>query len=179
MTQLAYKRGRRKVIANYKFGEIYEFYKERYGDSALPRKVVYKIYKKLFPTIVKLMVFENLDFRMPSRLGYLRVRKRLVEPRIDKDGNLDASKLSIDWKKTKKLWLKLYPDKTAEEIKKVKDKPLIRETNDSTNGYRLCWFWDKTTCNLKNQSAYYVDLTRDNDQILSRGAKMNNLNFYE
>lgn len=176
---LLFKRGKRKVLADYKFGEIYNFYKEINNGKVLPKSVVKKIYSMLFPTIVKLMVFENLEYRLPARLGYLRVKKKLIEPKLDEHGNVDARRLSIDFKKTMRLWQKLYPDKTEKEIKQIKDKPVVRELNEHTNGYRMTWYWDKTTCNLKNQAAYYVDLTRDNDKILSRGIRMNNLNFYE
>lgn len=176
---LEYKRGKRKVLADYKFEEIYNFYKEVNGNRALPKKTVMEIYSKLFPAIVKLMVFENFDYRMPSRLGYIRVRKKEVGPKIDKNGNLDTRRLSVNWKATKRLWKKLYPDKTEEEIKAIKNKKVVRELNEHTNGYRMTWFWDKVTCNLKNQFAYYVNFTRDNDKILSAGVKNNSLNFYE
>jgi len=175
---LVYQRGKRKVLADYKFDDIYTFYKERYKDKALPKSVVKKIYQKVFPDIVKLMVFDNLDYRMPARLGYIRVKKKLVEPKLDEDGNIDARRLSVDWKKTKRYWQKLYPDKNEEELKAIKDKPLVRELNDHSNNYRVVWFWDKTTSNLKNQNAYYINMTRDNDRILSSGVKTNKLNFY-
>jgi len=176
---IAYKRGPSRVKADYKMDEIYVFYKERYGDKALPRSVVHKIFKRLFPGIIKLMVFENLDYRMPARLGSLRVRKKLVGPKIDKDGNLDTRDLSINYKATKKLWEKMYPGKTAEEIKAIEGKKIIRETNDHTDNYRLYWYWDKLTSNLLNQSAYYLDICRDGDMVLSHAVKHNNLNFYE
>jgi hypothetical protein len=175
---LSFKRGKRRFIADYKFEEIYSFYKEMYKDEALSKEVVHEIYKKLFPEIVKLMVFENLDYRMPARLGSIRVRKKEVGPKIDKNGNLDTRNLSIDFKATKKLWEKLYPGKTAEEINLIEGKPIIRETNDYNGGYRLHWYWDKLTSNLLNQSAFYINMTRGSDEILSRGAKTNQLNFY-
>lgn len=175
---LTYQRGKRKVIADYKFEDIYKFYKEQWKKKALSKKVVREIYKRLFPEIVKLIVFENLDYRFPSRLGYLRVKKKLVGPKLNEDGSLDTRTLSINWKKTKKLWIQMYSGKTKEEIKEIKDKPLVRELNDHSNNYRVTWFWDKTTCNIKNQNAYYINLTRDNDKILSSGVKTNNLNFY-
>lgn len=176
---LIFKRGPRKILADYKFGDLYNFYKELHGSKALPKSVVKEVYKKLFPAIVKMMVFENLDYRLPNRLGYIRVKKKLVEPKLDKDGNVDARRLSVDFKKTKRLWEKLYPGKTQKELKAIKDKPLIRELNEDYNGYRVTWYWDKTTCNLPNQSAYYIKITRDNNRILSSGVKFNNLNFYE
>jgi hypothetical protein len=176
---LYFKRGSRRILANYKMTEIYNFYKEQYGDEALPKEKVHEIYKKLFPEIVKLMVFENLDYRMPARLGYIRVKKKEVGPKIDKNGNLDTRKLSVDWKKTKRLWEKLYPEKTAEEIKLVEGKPVVREMNEHSGDCRLYWQWDKLTSNLRNQSAYFLNMVRDADNVLSHAVKMNkNINFY-
>lgn len=176
--RLVYPRGKGRVKADYKFKEIYDFYKELNGEKALPKSVVMEIYKRLFPEIVKLMVFDNLDYRMPARLGYIRVKKKKIEVKLDSEGNVDARRLSVNWKKTLEYWRKLYPGKTREEIKEIEDKPVIRELNEHSGGYRVIWYWDKTTCNLKNQTAYYIDMTRDNDQILSSGIKYNNLNFY-
>lgn len=175
---LIFKRGKRKVLADYKFEEIYNYYSERYGEKALPRATVKELYSKLFPEIVKLMVFDTIDYRMPARLGYLRVKKKKIEPKLDVDGNLDLRRLSVDYKKTKKLWEEIYPGKTAEEIKAIEDKPVVRELNESNGGYRVTFFWDKTTCNIPNQSAYYIKMTRGNCKILSHGVKHNNLNFY-
>lgn len=176
---LTYKRGKRKVLADYKFDEIYQFYKEMRGDEAFSKPIVHEIYKKLFPEIIKLIIFENIDYRMPARLGYLRIKKKLVEVKLDKNGKVDARKLSVNWKDTKKYWKEIYPDKTQEEIKVIKGKHLIRELNEGTDGYRMIWFWDKTTCNLKNQAVYYIDMSRWNDRILSRGIRFNHLNFYK
>jgi hypothetical protein len=174
-----FKRGARKVCADYKMDEIYTFYKERYGDKALPRETVHEIYKKLFPEIIKLIVFENLDYRMPARLGSLRVKKKLIRPKIDKNGNLDARRLSVDYKATKRYWEKLYLGKTAEEIALIENKPLIKELNEHSNNYRLTFWWDKVTSNVTNQSAYYLKITRDNSAILSHANKLNsNLNYY-
>ena len=175
---LVYKRGNRHVLADYKFDAIYNYYKERWGEKALPKDKVKLIYQKLFPAIVKLMVFENLDYRMPSRLGYLRVKKKLVEPKIDMNGNLDTRNLSVNWKKTKRLWQEVYPNKNGEEIKLIEGKPIVRELNEHSNNYRVMFFWDKLTCNIKNQSAYFVKMTRDNCTTLSHGVKHNNLHFY-
>lgn len=174
-----FKRGPRKILADYKLDEIYNFYKELHGEKALPRSTMREVYKRLFPAIVELMVFDNFELRLPARLGHIRVKKKLVEPKLDENGNIDARRLSVDFKKTKKLWQKLYPGKTAKELKAIKDKPLVRELNEDFNGYRVTWFWDKTICNIPNQSAYYIKMTRDNCRILSNGVKYNNLNFYE
>ena len=176
---LIYRRGRNKVLADYTFDDIYKFYKEVYKDKALSRKSVHEIYKRMFPEIVKLIIFDNLDYRMPCRLGSIRIKKKKASPTINEEGKLDTRKLSINWKKTKSLWEELYPGKTAEEIKLIKDKPRIKEINEHTNGYRMTWFWDKVTCNIPNQNAYYINLCREADKILSSAVKTNDLNYYK
>jgi hypothetical protein len=176
---IVFKRGKGKILSDYGFGEIYTFYKERYKDKALPKKTLKEIYKRLFPEIVKLMIFEALDYRLPSHLGYIRVKKKLSEPKINENGELDTRTLSINYKKTMRLWDSLYPGKTAEEIKKIPNKPVIRELNEHIDGYRLMWYWDKTTSTMKNQTAYFINMTRDNDRLLSGAVKTNNLNYYE
>jgi hypothetical protein len=177
---LNYRRGKRKVIADYKTDDIYKFYKQKYGDEALSRKAFMKILKETLPELVKLMIFENFEFSMPARLGTMRIKKKLVEPKLDENGDLDVRSLSVNYKKTKELWEELYPDKTPEEIKEIKDKPLVRELNEHTDGYRFIWYWDRLTCNIPNQSAYSIDMTRTYDRQLSNAAKtIKNLDYYE
>lgn len=177
---LQYKRGNRKIIADYKTGDIYKFYKNKYGNEALSRKIFMRVLKGILPELILLMIFENFEFSMPARLGTLRIKKKLVEPKLDENGELDVRSLSINYKKTKELWMKLYPGKSPEEIKKVKNKPLVRELNEHTDGYRFIWYWDRLTCNVPNQSAYSLDMTRTYDRQLSNAARtIKNINYFE
>jgi len=176
---LTYKRGKRKVIADYKIDDIYRFYCESSPDNYVSKQMMHTLFKEMFPSIVKMIVLDNFQFRMPANLGDLRIKKKITKPSINDKGELDTHRLSIDWKTTKALWLQKYPDKTAEEIKSIEDKPVIRELNEHTDGYRYVWYWDKLTTNIPNQSAYYLDMTRTNDQILSGASKTNDLNFYK
>jgi hypothetical protein len=177
---LAYRRGKSRVIADYSFDDIYKYYKSLYKDkSYLSKKQVKALYKEVFTEIAKMIVLDNLQFRLPANLGYLRIKKKYVEPTINENGELDTRRLSIDWKATKKLWQERYPGMSSEELKKIKNKPVIRELNEHTDGYRYVWYWEKLTSTVPNQTAYYIDMTRTNDQILSRASKVNHLNFFE
>jgi len=140
---------------------------------------MHDILRTFYPEIIKYMIFNNYEYLLPSRLGSFRIKKKKIEPTLDKDGNLNVGKLSVDYKKTKKLWEELYPDVTAKDLKQIKDKPLIRELNEHTDGYRCFWFWDKMTCNVLNQSAYVLEMTRTNKQLLSKAVRTNELEFYE
>lgn len=176
---LQYKRGPRRIIADYKKEDLYEYYLEKYDNNV--NKIVYsQILKRFFSELIHLMIFENLEYNMPARLGALRIKKKLSKPRLDENGNLDLRGLPINWKKTKEYWQKLYPDKSPEEIKAIKDKPLVRELNEHTDGYKVMWKWDKITCNIPNQSIYQLDMTREYDRLLSKAAKtVKNLEYYE
>lgn len=177
---LAYKRGKSKVKADYKFNDIYKYYKSLYSDdSYLSKQQLRELYKEIFENIVKMIVLDNMQFRMPANLGYLRIKKKRTEPTINKEGELDTRLLSIDWKATKQLWQEKYPGMTSKEIAAIPDKPVVRELNEHTDGYRYVWFWEKLTSTVPNQAAYYLNMTRTNDQILSGASKVNHLNFFE
>lgn len=178
---LRFLRGKRKVKADYMLDDAYKFYKRKYKDNTPVSKSVFRsILKECYPEIVKLIVLNNMQFRMPANLGLIYVRKKLVQPKLSEDGKLITKRLSIDWKKTKQYWEKLYEGKTPDEIAEMKDKPLIRELNEHTDGYRVHWFWDRTRSLLTNAKYYFFDMTRTHNQFLSHSVKtINNLNFYE
>ena len=176
---LSFLRGKRKLIADYKIKEIFKYYKNKYQDKALTQNQAHDIWKTFYPEIIKYMIFNNYEYLLPARLGSFRIKKKKIEPKIDKDGNLDVGKLSVDYKATKRLWEEIYPDKTVKELKQIKNKPLVRELNEHTDGYRCFWYWDKMTCNVSNQSAYVLDMTRTNRQLLSKAVSTNDLEFYE
>jgi len=177
---LQYRRGNRKILADYKTEDIYSYYAEKYGKEAKSKATFMKILKRGYPEIINFIIYENMELTLPSRLGDLRIKKRITQPEIDEDGNLDVRKLSINWKKTKEYWEELYGGKTAEEVKKIKDKPLVRELNKHTDGYRFLWYWDRLTSNVPNQIAYSLDMTREHDRKLSKAAKtIKNLDYFE
>lgn len=176
---LQFKRGKRKILADYKTDDIYKFYKT-ISKKPVSKSKFRAVLKDLFPELIKMIIFRNFDFRFQGGIGNLSVRKRKVEVKLNEDGSLDTSRLSINWKKTKKYWQELYPGKTAEEIKAIKDKPVIRELNDHTDGYRVYWNWDKRTSTVPNQIAYKLDMNREYDRLLSGAVRsVKKLDFYE
>jgi hypothetical protein len=175
---LSYKRGKRDIIAENKIADIYKFYKSSINNP-VSQSVVKAVYKDVFPELIKLIVLENFEFRMPGKLGHLRVRKKRIEAKIDNNGDLDTRALSINWKKTKQLWEKKYEGLKEEELLAIPDKPVIRELNEHTDGYRFMWHWDKRATSIPSQNAYYIQLTRANKKILSQASKTNELNFFE
>ena len=177
---LRFQRGNRLIIADNKTEDIYKFYKTNKNDiPKVNKSIFHNLLKDAYPEIIKMVVLDNTPFKMP-RMGALRVKKKLVQPSLSSDGLLNKIHLSIDYKKTKQYWEKLYEGKTPEEIHKIEGKPIIRELNEHTDGYRVHWHWDKNNCSLINKSYYQLLMTRTNKLFLSHSVKtINNLNFYE
>lgn len=178
-----FKRGKRKVIADYKIKDIYKYYKDKCKKKRikwLEYTQFIKIHKIIYENIMNRIIYEGAEFTFSYRLGGLRIKKKKQVLRLDKEGNVDKRSLSVNWKKTKILWNKQYFGKTFEEIKKIKNKPLIYELNEHTDGYRFSFFWDKITCNVPNQSAYYFEPIRKYKERLAIALKtIKNLEYYE
>jgi len=180
---ISFKRGRRKTIADFKSLDIYKHYKQRCKDkNMIPVK--YSQFARILQTFntnrINLTIMENIEFHMPYRTGSIRIKKKEVRVKLDDNGDVDKRNLSINWKKTKEHWIKKYPNKTSEEIKLISNKKLIYELNEHTEGFRYVYYWDKITCNIKNQSAYIFNTTRTNKEKLTIALKtIKNLNYYE
>ncbi len=176
---LQFKRGKRKVLADYKLKDLYNYYSSEVKDP-VDKETYKRVLGKIYPEIIKMIIFENMEFYFPNRLGTFRIKKKLTEVKLTEEGEVDVRALSIDWKKTKALWVEMYPDKKPKDFKAIKDKPLIRELNEHTDGWRYTWYWDRFTSNIPHQSYYTLDLNREYDRLLSKAAKtINNLEYYK
>ena len=176
---LFFKRGKRKVLAEYKSKDIYRYYLSHYKRT-VPKSLFMQILKDIHGEVMNMIIFENLDFILPAGMGFLRIKKKKVELKLDKNGNVDKRRFTVNWKKTKEYWEKIYKGKTPGELKQIKNKPVIIELNEHSDGYRYLWFWDRLTCNARNQSAYYFDAVRKYDTLLAKAYKtVRNLNYYE
>lgn len=169
-------KGKRKIIADYKSADIYNHYKDKVGGKALPKEVFWRVWKEFVEARMKMVIYDNLEFYLPYRLGSLRVRVGQKALRIDKNGNL---KYAIDYGASVKLWKEMYPDLTIEEIKKIPNKKKVYFTNEHTDGKILYWYWDKITCNFKNKSAYKIELIREWKRMLAhRVKKVKKIDYY-
>lgn len=147
--------GRSKGRHNVDFGvnDIYEFYVNKTGNKNNISKTKFtSILREINDLIFKHIIFNGMEYRMPSRLGSFRVRKRKTNIKLGKDGKLDTKFLKVDYKSTRELW--------ASDEEDRKKKTLVFHFNEHTNGYKFPWFWDKRTSNVKNQSYYLVVITR-------------------
>jgi len=142
---------------------ILDAYKYYRTNSVLKVKVTRATYSQILRDvnldIMDLMIKDSFEFRMPHKLGYLRVKKFKTSIKI-KDGKLVKNKMPIDWKKTWDYWQKLFPGKTKSEIKGIKGKILVKSLNTHTDGYSMKWYWDKNTCIVRNKSVYMFKAVR-------------------
>lgn len=133
--------------------DIYKFYKSKYKDKALDERLFKDIYYELNKEISNLIITQSFEYRIPFRMGHLRIKKNKLKLRI-KDGNVDVAKNLVNWEATWDYWHSIYPDKTHKEIKKIKGKKRIYQMNNHTDGDIMRWFWDRKSSNVKNQNKY-------------------------
>ncbi len=146
------KRGKTKIKVDYGFKELYKFYKSG-AENPIPSEILNKLLREYNNEILRMVIYDGLDYSMYFRLGSIRIKKRDNSLRLGEDGEVE-NKLKVDWPKTHSLWTSKYPNKSFEELKKIRGKPLVYHLNEHTDGYVFRWFWDKVTSNIPNQSAY-------------------------
>jgi hypothetical protein len=133
--------------------DIYKFYKDKFKEDAIDEKIFKSIFYTLNKEISNLIITRSFEYRLPYRMGYLRIKKRKLNLKI-KDGKIETSRNLVDWVATWEYWHSIYPDKIHKEIKKIKGKKRIYQLNNHTNGDIMGWYWDKKISNVKNQSVY-------------------------
>lgn len=132
--------------------DLYKFYKEITKDplsERLFKDIVYDINKE----VSDLVISRSFEYRLPYRLGYLRIKKRKLRLKI-KNGRIDVNKNMVDWKSTFDYWQDKYGTRDRKVLRDIKDKKRIYQLNEHTNGDIMKWFWDKHLCNVPNSSVY-------------------------
>ena len=170
-----FPRGKRKLVADFKTKEMYEFYKNKYGDKALDKKTFLSIWERFIDIRMQMVVYENLEFHLPYRMGSIMIKLGKPANRINKNGNYQ---FIVDYGASKKKWDELYPGLSAEEVKAIKNKPLVPVFNKTTNGKRVYWRWEKLTCNFKNKGVYRIQVIRKWKQVLKDKVKNTKRNDY-
>jgi len=167
---------KKKIKAEYRSDAIYKTYCKRTNNPKKVSKTVYlNILKDFFSGVTDILILKGAEFTMPFRLGSIRIKKSKVPIRITPDGKLDKRRLRPDWNKCRALWKELYPDKSWKEVVAIKDKPMRYHENKHTDRWQHSWYWDKSTCLVKNNTAYSIDITRSNDRKLAKTLKREDL----
>jgi hypothetical protein len=169
------KRTEGKYNKDYGIIDMYKFYKKEQKEKKAPI-VSFHLFSKILKyhnkEVVKEIVENAGELRMPYRLGYVRIRKFKQRIKFDANGKLKTQHLRPDWKATKKLW--------AENEEAALTKKLVWHTNTHSRGFYYKWYWDKRACNITNSSAYSLIISRGNKRAITKAIKENdNLDYYE
>lgn len=166
---MAYKRGEGKNNCDYSTSSLYKEYKKSVKDS-VPYVLYVKFIKEYNERIISAVIYDALEYRMPYRLGYLRIQKRKLVPYIV-DDKVITKHISIDWKRTLDSWRKKSPGLTDEEIKLIPNKKVLLQRNEHSNGFSVRFLWDKRYSVAVNQSSYIFKATRTAKEELARFIK--------
>lgn len=167
---LKFRRGEKwRYKCDYGSQDIYEFYKTQ-SKNPVDKKIWKNIVQEFNTISLRSCIYEGRILTLPSRLGSIRIRKRSRPIKLREDGSVFTENLAVDWKKTKAMWEKKYPDLTSDEIANIpiKEKKLIYNLNEHTNKHSFKFFWDKITSNIPNQNYYRLKIIRTLNREIAR-----------
>mgnify|MGYP006969471479 FL=1 len=176
------KRSKSKIEIHVGINDFYKYYKDNNTKNPLiDRKLYSKVIKENNEAISNAIIYDGMEFKMPARLGYLSVIKKKHKLKFDENGKVDVRYLPVDYQATKKLWARIYPGLSEEEILKIPDRKRVFHKNMHSDGYIYSWYYDKYTSNAKNKSVYYFKPTRTNTRNLAAHIKSEDFDtiYYE
>jgi hypothetical protein len=166
--------------------EIYKFFKKKFNkrerDSSafIDYDKFSSVIKDFNKELSRMIIEDAIEFKMPMRLGYVRIKKYKKQPHINEDGTIDKKGLSIDWPESKKLWNREYPGRTSEELKQIRNKQLVYYLNEHTDGYGFMLYWNRKGSNASNRSLYSMILTFSNNRHMAKILKSEKkIDYYE
>lgn len=156
--------------------DFYSTYKNSVKNP-VSKKIYHMFINEYNEKIMYSMIHDALEYKMPYRIGYLRVQKKMKKPFI-LNGKVVTYHMSPDWKRTLEYWRKEYQGLSDEEIINIPNKKILRYHNDHTNGYSVRFYWDKRTSNVKWQSAYSFKASRTSKIMLKNYIFKNGVNIF-
>lgn len=131
------------------------------------------IFKDINSGIMNLILLQNFEFKMPCRLGTIKVIKYKHSLKFKSDGTVDKKSWGVNWKETLLLW-------ERDEESRI-NKKLVYHLNDHTNGFVCKFKWNKRGCNIPNHFYYKFIASREHKRNLNKYLKDKSLNidFYE
>jgi len=149
-----YGRGKNKVQDVLNLADEYDFYRTEVApDTTITSVVYHAILKEFYDGITKHILYERGTFRLPYRLGRLRVCKSLVKLN-------GLSKTTVDWAAS------------------IKHNAVVYHLNEHTSGYKYYFLWDRSSCNAKNLGYYRLVMTRTNKRLLAKLIKECKMDYY-
>lgn len=141
--------------------DAYAHYKKKKGNPIVSRKEYVDICHRLNRKISEKIIKESIEFKIPFKLGTLSIVK--YEQKITiRDGKIQKNRLVVDWEATWKYWNEIYTGMTNKEIRNIKGKIPIYQTNEHSNGYIMRWLWNKNGTYFQNKTAYKFKPTKQN-----------------
>lgn len=169
----------------YGLPEIYRFYKDKYflkseKEAFIDYKTFSCIIKDFNKDLAKLIIEEGVEFKMPVRLGSVRIRKYKKKIKLNPDGTIDKRNMSPNWFETKKLWADMYPGLSRQDLKQIRNKPIVYFLNEHTDGYKFILYWNKKGSNASNRKVYSIIFTYTNFRHLGKILQTDNKpDYYE
>lgn len=162
--------------------EMYKYFKgkpKKY-DKVIDYTTFAKVVKEFNKEVVRLMIEEGAEFKMPDRLGSLRIKKYKGKITFNEDGSIKKKRLAVNWKETWELWDKEYPGILRTHMKEIPNKPLVYHLNEHSDGYRFFPYWNKKGSNADNRKVYSFVFTSVNNRLLAAVVKGDNKpDYYE
>ena len=158
-----------KVVVDYTIRHIYKDYKKTIGlvNEDVFKQLTYAFNKRVVNGIIE----KGKSFRVPGKIGDLKIVKFKVPLQLNDKGELDTKRLSVDYNASWKYWFKLYGTTNKQEIlntTKPEDRPKIYHYNEHTSGYAFRWKWDKIDTRLDITAYYTFKPVRNNRLKLNK-----------
>ncbi|MCD6329194.1 MAG: hypothetical protein J7M10_02390 [Candidatus Cloacimonetes bacterium] len=154
--------------------DLYLNYKKRFkghdkkSEANVPYITYSTIIKDFNTSLSKAIMLHSFEFVMPYRLGKVRIRRIENKLRLNEKGEIDTTRLAPNWNECWKLWFRLYPGKTREEITKIRGKKMVYHLNKHTDGNSFTLFWSKIGNNIIHNRIYSLIFTYTNRRFLAQ-----------
>ena len=138
--------------------DAYEHYAENTTNPV--DKATYLAINKMFNQRLSNSILDNNEFKIPSRLGSIRI----------KAFKTSTKELRPDWAATTKLW---------DECSECKEKKqLVYHLNEHSDGWYNKWYWSKKTAIFANKKVYSFTPSRRNKREIARLVKTENKRYF-
>lgn len=151
-----FSRGKNKIQDLAGVIDSYNFYIGKYKDNRL-YNIKYKLYKNLivdYYTSIMNEIFRGYRYKLPHRLGYLYITKRLVNIR-------KLTNHGINW------------------VESVKNKKVVYYLNSHSKNYIYRFMWRKENTKVPNLYFYKFVASRTNKRNLAQIIKNRQCDYFE
>tara|TARA_R110002167_G_scaffold344034_2_gene553225 strand:+ start:2673 stop:3188 length:516 start_codon:yes stop_codon:yes gene_type:complete len=159
---------KKRITGDYGIHDYFKYYDSIYCEQKTFN--AYNVGEKLYKSIIRdflgevndNIIHNNFEFKLPSRLGTLSIKKFKREFKTDENGKI-ITKFPVDWKTTKDLWEKNPEAK--------KNKKLIYHFNHHTSNFEFKFKYDKRTANFPSKNVYMFKFPRGMKRTLAANLK--------